>query len=184
MKKNRILFFSVTSFFIVALALTIFGLAIYRFSKKGPLIQTIASVVPYPAAIVNGNVITYSKVFRIYQAYRTLVGDGFPAAAATMPTIINKLVDDALIQEYVHENQIQVSKDEFQQYASSLYEDLGIRQDLIDKRLKETLGMTRRDFEEAVILPDLFRKKIGHEFVSKLLEQKHRNSRIYLLIKN
>jgi len=154
---------------LLALALLgIFALGIYKYNWSGPATTAVLKAVPYPAAVVNNNVISYadflSDVGTLKHFYGQLAAESPDAPAAPADAEIRKNVMDRLIQNEILEEQalkydIKVTPEEIDTEFSKLSsQQQGTN---IEDEIRNLYGWTVAEFKEKVLRPYLLQQKLA-----------------------
>ncbi|MFA6603245.1 MAG: peptidylprolyl isomerase [Patescibacteria group bacterium] len=148
--------------------LAVFAIGIYKYNWSGPATTAVLKAVPYPAAMVNNNIITYADfladVDTLKHFYAKLAAENAGAPAAPAEPEIRKNVLDRLIQNEILKEQalkydLKVTAEEVDaEFAklSSQSEGSSVEQEIMD-----LYGWTVPEFKEKVLVPYLLQQKLA-----------------------
>ncbi|MFA7319708.1 MAG: peptidylprolyl isomerase [Parcubacteria group bacterium] len=139
------------------------------------LIQKTVALVPYPAAMVGGKTISDKKLFgelasvrRFYenQDFSKLgmrvdfsTEDGKKRLEINGRKILNKLIDDAIIQAEARKRGIVLSSEMINQEVDRMLKEYGTGDSLKDN-LEKLYGWNVEDFKENIVKSDLYTEKL------------------------
>lgn len=155
-----------------------FGFGLYRYGWNGGVTQIVTTVLPYPAAIVEGRAIRFSDyrnnlvvLQRFYEAERERAAPGslFPSEAELKERVLDRLIKDQLAFVLAERYDIVVTSDA----VRDAYEATILDQSSLDSptgkakaeaRAAETLdelyGLRPSQFKNRVLHPFLIRQKL------------------------
>jgi foldase protein PrsA len=155
------------------------GLVIYLFPKvENRIIQKTISIIPYPAAISKSGLITIGKlnnqiagVKKFYESQDfSQVGmrvdfstiDGKKRLQIKEKDILNKLIDDLIIEKEAKKRGIKITKDLINQEVDRKLKEYGTG-DYLKNNLEKLYGWDLDDFKENIVKPDLYKEKLFSE---------------------
>jgi len=150
----------------VTVVMTIFGVGIYAYDWEGPVTRAWGRIVPYPAAIVDGQNVTYAEFWEAHGVRFKSIPDQ-PYFPEKRTQTINGLVRDAAVEAIAKRHHISVSEEEVRAYYQERLEELDEKQTkalndrpwwFIRKRLRITL--LRKKLDEAGIYEEIGSDKI------------------------
>ena len=158
------------SWLIVSLILmvTIYGLLLYQFNWHDPLTLAITKFLPYPAAWVNYQPVSYyqwqkqiASLNNFYQREKQNNSDlQLPTSAETQRHILDRMIDQLLIKQIAQHYNIQVTPEEIKQQTQSLAKEIGTEQELT-QQLAELYGWEIKDFQQEILEPLLLKNKVN-----------------------
>lgn len=162
----------------VAFFLLAFGFGLYRYDWNGGVTKIVTTVLPYPAAIVDGRVIRFSDyqntlavLQRFYEAERERAapGSAFPSEAELKERVLDRLIKDQLAISLAERYEIVVTSET----VRSAYDSTILDQSSLDSptgkakaevRAAETLddlyGLRPSQFKNRVLHPFLIRQQL------------------------
>jgi parvulin-like peptidyl-prolyl isomerase len=157
----------------------VIGLLIYLLPRnENSLILGTTSIIPYPAAISNAGIITVGKLYdelqsskRFYESQDfSQVGlrvdfsteDGQKRLSIKEKNILNKLIDDSIIEAQAKKRGINITKDIVDQEVDRKLKEYGTG-DYLKKNLEKLYGWDLDDFKENIVKPDLYRERLFAE---------------------
>lgn len=163
---------------VAAFLLVLFGFGIYRWSWHGGVVRMVTTVLPYPAAIVDGAVIRYGDfeenvliLERFYEEERKRVPAGsiIPDAATIRSRVLDRMIRDRLAENLAAREGVSVgSSDVRKAYDASILDQAGRESDAgrarAELRAEDTLsslyGLTPSQFKDRMLRPFLVRQKL------------------------
>ena len=158
--------------------LLVFGFGLYRYNWNGGVTQIVTTVLPYPAAIVDGRVIRFSDyqnnltiLQRFYEAERKRAapGSAFPSDADLKARVLDRLIKDQLAFGLAERYEIVVTSES----VRSAYDKTILDQSSLDsptgkakaeaqaaETLDELYGLRPSQFKNRVLHPFLIRQKL------------------------
>src|SRR3989344_2947464 len=155
-------------FSVVILFLIIFGIGIYYFNWQSPAASLISRYIPYPAAMVNYQIISYydwsqqtKTLINFYEQEKNNNPDLIiPSVKETKRHILNRLIEYQLLKQLAQKYQVTVSSSEVNFQLEKLTAEIGSRQEL-ENKLKILYGWTINDFIKEIINPLILKNKIA-----------------------
>jgi hypothetical protein len=194
-KKKAIIPAIIKSFVLGALAgmavlaivvLAVFSVGIYKYGWHGTATKVLTKALPYPAALVNNNLIRYSDftddlqtLNRFYSklSERDPSGPAAPSDAEVRKTVMDRLIQNEVLKELAVKYNLTVTDkdidDEFSKLASQPTAD----NKSISDEIMDLYGWTVPQFKEKVLRPYLLQQKLAEvlqkdEELNKLAEDK------------
>lgn len=188
MTIEKRLLFLLSFLFAIFLIIAVFAVGIYKFSWTSRPTRQFATIVPLPAAVVNGQVTTYRRVFSMLDAYQNLTGleSGLTNLSEVQAPIIDALIDDELVSQIARAEGISLKKDEVLQYYQELLEKFQLQNAQMNAKLRQSLGMQEKYYIKKVVEPELLKIKLRDHLQSRglsfeqILAAKRQASRIYI----
>lgn len=186
-KRNLSLLFAGWIAAIAVLALAIFAVGIYRLKWQGPVIQKIEAVVPYPAAMVNGRILSiyefnsrfdaYKKAITYNQAFDFNDPTNAPIVSQQRAALLDRMIDLKFEAILAAKTKISVTDAEIETEMQNLYAQTGNKPEDIDQLLTTVYGWTKQEFVNQVVMPQILESKLQKALVS----DKKENSEAYAL---
>jgi len=165
--------------FLVVAYILVIGLIIYLFPRnENRLILATASIIPYPVAISDAGTITVGKLYdelksskKFYESQDfSQVGlrvdfsteDGQKRLSIKEKNILNKLIDDSIIEAQAKNRGIKITKEIVDQEVDRKLKEYGTG-DYLKENLEKLYGWDLDDFKENIVKPDLYREKLFAE---------------------
>lgn len=163
---------------IFVLALAVFSFGLYRYQWRGGAVEIVTSVLPYPAAIVEGRVIRYSEyqedlavLEKFYDAERTraVSGSVFPSSEELKQRVLDRLVKDRMAEALADRYHVVVSSDDVKKaYDTTILDQASIGTANGKARaeanaaatLKDLYGLEPSQFKTRILYPFLIRQKL------------------------
>lgn len=158
--------------------LLLFGVGLYRYNWNSGVARIITTVLPYPAAIVEGRVIRYSDyqnnlavLQRFYEAerVRAVAGSAFPTEAELKVRVLDRLIKDQLALVLAGRYDVVVTSDD----VRAAYETTILDQSALDvpngkakaeaqaaDTLEQLYGLRPSQFKNRVLHPFLVRQEL------------------------
>lgn len=134
--------------------LVILTVLVYRMPVTNPFVRGVSSVIPYPAVMVNGSIISmeaYGNERDALMQYLSTTGfEQKPSEEMIQQTILDALVNKAAIRAIAFEKGIRIDQERVEQY----YQDVLATQESEEafaKELKESFGWSIGDFKKRII---------------------------------
>jgi len=177
----------VTGLIVLAVAgLAIFAVGIYKYRWNGPATGAVLKAIPYPAALVNSNVIKYSDFLadiktlnRFYSKVGGQQGTPVPDDAEIRKNVIERLIQNEVLSEEAVRYNLAVTDAE----VNAEYDKLAAQQagsgatGDISNEIMDLYGWTVAQFKEKVLRPYLLQQKLAEalakdEAINKAAEAK------------
>lgn len=158
------------SFVVVLSLVTIFAMGIYLLGWDNFLSHRLAQLLPFPAAIVNGEIITLASVYDWADLHQQVVSfqSTYDFTSAQGKTnllrerqyILAKLIDNKIIADLTLKNGIVITSPEINQYYQYLLSQFAIDSEQAELEIQNLFGLSVREFKEMFVLPDLRAAKL------------------------
>lgn len=159
----------------VVIFLAVMGIGIYGYNWEDDTTYAVSGVVPYPAAIVNGKVVTYHdylqnlRIIKKYQSEFKKVDfktkEGKETLAAMRQDTLDRLAEDAIVTKEAKRLKVELSEKELDESYAELIKSNGG-----DKSFAEVLdkyyGLTPQEFKVDIYKVRLLRQKLMEKFSS------------------
>lgn len=171
-KGNRRLILIIVILFLVVLigGLVTVGIGIYRYEWNDPYTNKIIKVIPYPAALVNWQIVPYADFrsdVKALQFFYEKQGE-LSAEEVSLSTeqirknVLDRLIEDEFVVQKAQEKSIKVSSEEVDQEFQLIVQQAGSQEE-IEKTLSELYGWDSDQFKIKVLYAFLLRRKLEKE---------------------
>lgn len=149
-------------------AVAIFGYGIYRWHWQGSFAYNLSRVVPYPAVLVDWEVIRYSaylenlKSLKQYWAAEQANNNvflGIPGEAEIRERLVETLIEQKITQIWARKHGLGVSAEEAQQEWDRAQKRDGVTSE-VTRFLSDAYGWSEKKFKERVLVPFLLQQKV------------------------
>ncbi len=162
----------------IVLLIVAFGVGLYRYNWHGGVTQIVTTVLPYPAAIVEGRVVRYSDyqddlsvLENFYKAERgrAPAGSAFPTEDELQSRVLDRLIKDQLAEVLADRYHIVVTSED----VRTAYDTTIIDQSSLDSpagkakaqaqaanTLEQLYGLRPSQFQNRVLHPFLIRQRL------------------------
>jgi parvulin-like peptidyl-prolyl isomerase len=167
-KKTKSLrpFFVLFSVLGLLVILTVF---VYRLPMTNPFVKSVASIIPYPAATVDGSIITMRTYILEHEALtqylKTTGYDEMPSDDVLQQTILDALINKTVIRKLAVQNGVKIDQDLVDQYYQDVV-DGQTSEDDFTKELSDTFGWSKTDFKKRIVESIVLALQMS-DFVSK-----------------
>ncbi|KKR07354.1 MAG: Foldase protein PrsA [Parcubacteria group bacterium GW2011_GWC2_39_14] len=163
-KTKKIIGIVVCVLIVVICFFGVVGLGAYKLNWNGAFAQKVLTVLPYPAAIVNGHIIKYSDWK--YETTGVIVlnqkkGSDYTAEAVGKE-VLQKMIYDQLMEKIAKKYDIKVTDEDMQAAKDSLITQVGKIEDL-EKNVRDYFNWDVDTFMKRVIYSDVLRNKLETE---------------------
>lgn len=134
--------------------LVILTIAVYRLPLTNPFVKSVATIIPYPAVVVDGKIITIKDYLIEHEALlKYLETTGMkekPSEDVLQETILEALVNKTAIRTMAAKYGVKIDQKMVDQYYSDVIEaESG--EDAFAKELSETFGWNKSEFKKRII---------------------------------
>ncbi len=155
----------------------LFGWGIYKYHWQGGWAYRLSKIIPYPALLVNWEVIsyrTYLDDLRTLTRYWSKERDnpnvflGIPAAGEIRERLLEKLVEEKIVQIWARQNNVRLSEEEI----AAEWEKFSRSQNTktaTEKFLAEIYGWPKDKFTDRVLRPFLLQVKVKAALIAQNL---------------
>ena len=153
----------------------VIGIGLYFADWDNKATQWTAKIIPYPAALVDFNVIDYATMQEDYDTLELYLqnqeelgtGDGtLPSREELTQTVVDKLIRSKLLDQLAKQYQVTVDQAEVDEELQGIYDSAENGKIEVAETLKELYGWTPEQFGEKIIYEYLLREKISEELRS------------------
>lgn len=156
-------------FFAIALIEVGFGFMVYKFKSEDKATRIAARIIPYPAAIVNQDIITYGEYLRekdyIHHFYESTGQEGIDYQAIDKE-ITNQLIENKLLSYQAVINRTKVEKSEVDTAINQIIDQNG-GQDKVEKVLGDLYGLNLGQFRQ-LVEEQLTRDKLNDKLIMRV----------------
>jgi len=161
--------FAIWFLFFVALVQVGFGVMVYKFKSTDKFTRIAAKIIPYPAAIANQDVITYSEYLSerdyIHHFYESTGQTGIDYAAIDKE-ITNQLIENRLLATQARLHHTTASKSDVDTAINQIIEQNG-GEDKVAKTLDDMYGLTLKQFK-VLVKEQLTRDKLNDKLIMRV----------------
>lgn len=183
-KKRAMLPAIIKSFLLGALAgmvvlaiivLAVFSVGIYKYGWHGTATQVLTKAIPYPAALVNNNIIRYSDftddvqtLNRFYSKIgeRDPGGPPAPSDSEIRKTVIDRLIQNEVLKELAVKYDLSVTAAEIDEEFDNLAKQPSASNKSVSDEIMDLYGWTVDEFKAKVLRPYLLQQKLA-EYLQK-----------------
>jgi len=162
--NNKIVWILVSSLVVLVCFFGVIGLGAIQLGWDNKVSNTMVEIFPYPAAIVNGSVITFSDWKFETEAVLLLSEKRLNdySVEGVQNEVLQKMIYDKLMQEIADKYKIEVNEEDISVMMASLVEQVGSEEEL-EKNIKEFFNWDVETFKERVLYSDVLREKLQKE---------------------
>lgn len=166
--KNKYTNYLISALIILLFAVALFGYGIYRWHWQGNFAYNLSWVIPYPAVLVDWEVIRYStylenlKSLKQYWAAEQANSNvflGIPAEAEIRERLVDTLIEQKITQIWARKHGQTISPEEIQQEWDRAQNKDGVENE-VTRFLRDTYGWSEPMFKERVLAPFLLQQKV------------------------
>jgi len=155
--------------FIIAIIQVGFGVMVYKFKATDKFTRIAAKIIPYPAAVANQDIITYSKYLQerdyIHHFYASTGQESIDYAAIDKE-ITNQLIENRLLATQARLHKTTVKKSEVDDAINQIIEQNG-GEDKVAKTLDDMYGLTIDQFR-SLVKEQLTRDKLNDKLIMRV----------------
>ncbi|MDD5342382.1 MAG: peptidylprolyl isomerase [Patescibacteria group bacterium] len=153
---------------IFILAVGVFSFGLYQLKWHDKITQKIVKALPFPAAIVNYQAVSYESFNKdlaalknYYQKQNEMNPEvvDIPGEDDLRSMIINKLIKESVLKQQAKAMKISVTDEELQQELDKVIVSTGSRE-LLEQSLQELYNWTISDFTSSILKTYIFREKM------------------------
>lgn len=156
-------------FVLVGVIQIVFAVSIYGFKSDDKVTRWVAKVVPFPAEVVNYDVVTYEDYFSekdyIHHFYQS-TGQESVDIKSIDAEILNQLVENKIIAYQASANGVHVSNQEIQDSLDSIIQQNGGK-DQVEKVLNDLYGLSFDQFR-ALVKSQMLRDAVNQKLIMKV----------------
>lgn len=134
--------------------LVVLTITVYRLPITNPIVKSVATLIPYPAVIVDRNIITIKDYLIEHEALlKYLETTGMkekPAQEVLQETILDALVNKTAIRALAMQYGMKIDQQMVDKYYSDVIE-AEANEDAFAKELSETFGWNKAEFKKRII---------------------------------
>ena len=149
--------------------LVILSVLVYRLPITNPFVKTVASIIPYPAATVDGSIITMRTYILEHEALtqylKTTGYDEMPSDDVLQQTILEALINKTAIRKLAGQNGVRLDQNLVEKYYQDVV-DGQTSEDNFTKELSDTFGWSKTDFKKRIVESIVLALQMS-DFVSK-----------------
>ncbi len=168
-KSKAFKIFFLSLIVILAISQIVFGVMIYKYKATDKVTRFAAKVLPFPAAVVNYEAITYNEYLGeqdyIHQFYKSTNQEEIDINEIDKQ-VLKQLVENKVIKSEARNNKISVSAEEVDKAFGEIVEQNGGK-DSVEKVLKDLYGIDSKKFK-LLIKSQLLRDKVSDQLIAKV----------------
>jgi len=190
--KPRIVFGAVG--IILCFGLLVTAILLYRTGEKLNVVETIASKLPYPAAIVGfKNIITYGELKNNLTAVKNFyesqdysetgfrvdfsTEDGQKRLKIKEKNVLTKLIENKIIKKLAQDRKISVTPDQVSEEVNRKLQEYG-NQENFEKEMRRLYNWSVKDFEEKIVRPDMYKRALENKIKISETDQLNQKNKI------
>jgi len=168
--RNFILAFWVSVIIIYVISGIALAYAVYGQKKTTSFIKGVTKIYPFPAASVNGQIISVSSVLDqlIYaKNFFQITQQEIPPDVNIISKIIDQKISDAIVREQVAKYKIGITRDEVNSAMTSIIDKNGGKEE-VEKIINGYYQMSLDDFKNNFLYINLLREKLDKEILKQV----------------
>lgn len=169
-KKNVLILSSVLVLISLIAGFASIGLLAYKTTPptKG-IVHWATGVFPYPAAIVNQDIIRYSDWEREYLRMQAFVDstDQKVDSQAIEDNVFEKLIHEALVKQIAKKNDIHLTNEEVDTEIAAVQQELASSDTTLEAVVQQEYGWTVDEFRKVFIEPSMLESKVLKSLIDK-----------------
>ena len=171
--NKKILLIAAIILVLIVFCLSIIGFGVYRFNSDNKLVKSLTSVLPYPAAIINGHIISYYDWQTEVTAVMKFNEKKFGTAKLedVEKEVMNKLIYENLLRQMAKEHKIIAEENDINKNTSVIADQLG-GVEALKKNVADYFGWDLDEFKARIVYPETLKEKIQTEFKNSKKSQK------------
>jgi parvulin-like peptidyl-prolyl isomerase len=163
--KGTLILSLVGGLFVLVLLYTALTLLVHRFDDR-PFAQAVARVMPIPAAIVDGRMVTMHEFILEGKLTESFIDfnaqDGTaPVEEVTRGQVLDGLVAKTAAIRIARKQGISVSQEEIDEYFSQLAQQAGMTDEIARDFITAAFATDLQTYKNRVIRPELYRSKLA-----------------------
>lgn len=155
--------------------IVVVGVLIYGFNKNNILVRKTAAIIPYPAALLEYNLISLKslddrtdsvKKFYENQDFSSIgmrvdfsTDEGKKRLKIKEKMVLNKMIEDRIIEKEAKKRGIVLTKEMVSQEVDRKMKEYG-SENYLKENMARLYGWTIADFEEYIVKPEIYREKL------------------------
>lgn len=162
-----------------ALFILILGVGIYKYNWRNSFTEKALEIIPYPAALISGKIVTYNdwqNKVKQYQSNKNLYLTEQAVDLSSLPLpskkeLKQKALDDlikrALLYKLANKNKIKISDEEIEiAYHDSVLANIKNGEEAAEESLEKMYGLSIKELKQEIIYDYLLRKKLTEKLAS------------------
>jgi foldase protein PrsA len=145
-------------------AFAIVGFGVYKFNWNNGFVNTIVKTLPYPAAVVDGQIVKYSDWQFEVTAVKTFSEKRFGQydQAQVEKDVLQKLIQETMFRKLARGYDVDVTAEELNKQIEDIATQLG-GDDKLQENVSEYFGWNVETFKNKIIYPEALRQKLIDE---------------------
>lgn len=153
------------------LLLIINGVGIYKFNWQGKITMALVDYLPYPAVIVNNDIVSFKEYLDNYQVIKyfnenqVLENKVYQVTEGGLKVeVLNKLILNRIVAQQADLNGVSVSQEEIDYELNNIKSNLS-EGDNLDDRLAAMYGMSEDNFIKNLLSPEILYSKLHQKYI-------------------
>lgn len=162
--KKKIFYILISVIVLIIFSLGIVGFFAYYSETESKLVNSVAGILSYPAAVVNGDVVKLSDYKIEYKAWKKVSDDQGSLATDSQikEDVLNKMIYGVLVDQLAAKYDIEVTKEEIQAEVETIAQEFGDQQRL-EEEVQNIFGWDMAEFEKRVVYQTVLNVKLQNE---------------------
>ncbi len=163
---------------------TLLTLVVYRAEPSSRIVRTATSILPYPAAVVNGDIIWMDALSDQYTAldrYYSTTGESFEGLLLdgenAVTNIVDNLIRKMVLMQLGDELGLEVTEDEIEAMMQEVIDNTGTPGEA-EEQIAESFGWSLGDFKKNVITPLVLATKVEETILTDAEAQAEKMAKI------
>lgn len=163
--NKKILLMAVSILVLIACFFAIVGLGAYRFHWENRLVNGVLRVLPYPAALVHGEVVKYADWQTEVKAVITFNQKkyGEYKLADVEKEVLDKLVQGVMFAQLARQYKISVGEEDLNKNIELIASQMG-GQEKLEQGVKDFFNWDMAEFKKRIIYPQTLGEKLQEQF--------------------
>jgi len=154
---------------IIAVVQAVFAVLIYGFKSDHKITTTLASIIPYPVAIINSDIVRYDEFLHernyIHKFYTATEQEGIDYEEVDRQ-IVDQLIENKILRSQARRYKIKVEKSEVEEAVNVIIEqNNGIEN--VEKVLADLYGLSIDQFKKLIEL-QILRENVNEQLISRV----------------
>ncbi|MEK7159312.1 MAG: peptidylprolyl isomerase [Patescibacteria group bacterium] len=162
--NKKILIIVAAVLILVIFILAMIGLSVYKFHFENNFTRGLMRVLPYPAALVNGHIISYydwqTEVTAVMKFNQKKFGTA--KLEEIEKEVMNKLIYENLLRQLAKSHKIVVEEDDINKNTSVIANQLG-GVEALKKNVFDFFGWDIEEFKTRIVYPETLKEKLQAE---------------------
>jgi len=143
----------------------------YKYGTDNVYLKKVTQLIPYPAATVNGDVITLSQYNEEVELIKNLVISQQGQITEDLDKQINsdvmdKLIHEKIIKQLAKKFKIKLTDEELEIEKNKIVEESGSSKEELEQKIQELYGWDFDTFFNKIVLTSVYQEKVREAFLS------------------